>query len=400
MIKTMRSQLALMVMLGACASTKQAPIVPRAPSEAPARDLATAKAAAPGAGASATAEQGARDPRVVDLDIIRITASQQGVGGGGAIDAQAISTTELFEQANNAMKAGETERAIGLYRKLVADFPDSKFAPTALIDIAAILDKRGDLEGTIATLRELVAKYPHSRESVDGHLYIAALQADHAQWGDAIATLTDVLARVDLTYADRVEAFAREGYVLIEQHKYDAAETALDNAVAEYQKAPRLDDPYYIAMASYYRGELAHRKFSEAPVRLPDDTLIADLEQKRVLAVQAYDRWKESLGYHQAYWATAAGYQMSQIFVELWQVTVKAPYPYRIDAATRPKYIADVHDRVREHLAKALEGHRMNVELAKAYGVRTTWAQASADRATEVADLLAKDTAGQFVTPD
>ena len=124
-------------------------------------------------------------------------------------------------------------------------------------------------------------------------------------------------------------------------------------------------------MAHYYRGELAHRKFLEAPVRLPDDRVVADLEAKRVLAVQAYDRWKESLGFKHAYWATASGYQMSQIFVELWEAHVKAPYPKRIDAATRPKYVAEVHDRVREHLEKALEGHRMNVELAKAYGVET-----------------------------
>ncbi len=380
--------------LAACASAARPPVLPVTPpvSEAPARDLAIAKPSQ-----TASAEQGAKDPRVVDLDIIRITASQKGVGGD--IAAESVSTGDLFKQATEAAKAGETERAIGLYRKIVADFPESTYAPTCLFDIAAILDGRGDLEGTIATLRELVAKYPHSRESVDGHLYIAALQADHAQWGDAIVTLDAILARADLTYADRIEVFARQGYVLIQQHKYDDAELALDQAVTEYSKAPRLDDPYYIAMASYYRGEIAHRKFVEAPVRLPDETLIADLEQKRVLAVQAYDRWKASLGFHQAYWATAAGYQMSQIFVELWEVTVKAPYPYRIDAATRPRYIADVHDRVREHLAKALEGHRMNVELAKAYGVDTTWSHGSAERAQELVDMLAKDSAGQFVTP-
>jgi len=73
MIMTMRSQLVLVVMLAACAH-QQAPIVPRAPSEAPARDLATAKPTIPST--TATAEQGAKDPRVVDLDIIRITASR------------------------------------------------------------------------------------------------------------------------------------------------------------------------------------------------------------------------------------------------------------------------------------------------------------------------------------
>lgn len=381
-----------------CAGRPAPMALPASPTVAPARDLAGAKPAQNSAPSqAATAEIGAKDPRVVDLDIIRITAHQ--TGPGGDIEAEHVATADLFAQATAAAKAGDTERALALFRRIASDFPDSKFAPACLFDIAAIFDGRGDLTATIATLRDLVARYPDSRESVDGHLYIAALQADHAQWDDALATLAEIAPRPSLTYADRIEVAARRGYVLIEQHKYDAAEVALEGAMAEFHAAPRVEDPYYIAMASYYRGELAHRRFIEAPVRLPDDTLIADLEHKRELAVQAYDRWKESLGFHQAYWATAAGYQMSQIFVELWEITVKAPMPYRIDAATRPRYIADVHERVREHLAKALEGHRMNVELAKAYGVDTTWSQGSAERARQIDDLLAKDSAGQYVTP-
>jgi tetratricopeptide (TPR) repeat protein len=268
-----------------------------------------------------------------------------------------------------------------------------------LFNIAAIFDGRGDVAQTVQTLRELVKSYPSSRESIDGHLYIAALQSDKEQFADALATLDEVLARTNLTYADRIEAFARKGYVLLELHRYEDADAALTAAIAEWRKAPRLEDPYYIAMAHYYRGELAHEKFLEAPARLPDDQLVADLEAKRVLAVTAYDRWKEALGFKQAYWATAAGYQMSQIFVELWEAHVKAPYPKRIDAATRSKYVAEVHDRVREHLEKALEGHRMNVELAKAFGVETVWSRASEQKAVEVMELLAKEGAGQYVTP-
>ena len=41
----------------------------------------------------------------------------------------------------------------------------------------------------------------------------------------------------------------------------------------------------------------------------------------------------------------------------------------------------------------------MNVELAKAYGVDTTWSQGSAQRAAQLVDLLAKDAAGEFATP-
>jgi hypothetical protein len=135
-------------------------------------------------------------------------------------------------------------------------------------------------------------------------------------------------------------------------------------------------------------------------VRLPDDQLAKDLETRRVLAGQAYDRWKESLQHRHAYWATASGYQMSQIFVELWEVTVKAPFPAKLDPAERGRYISEVHERVRIHLEKALEGHKMNVELAKAYGVENSWSKGSEVRAVEVLDLLAKDARGEYVGPE
>jgi predicted phosphodiesterase len=183
------------------------------------------------------------------------------------------------------VKAGETEKAINLYRRIVTEFPESQFAPVCLFNIAAIYDGRADLPATISTLRELVKAYPNARESVDGHLYIAALQSDHDQFADALVTVDEILPRTNLTYADRIEALARKGYILIELHRYEDAQVALDAAVAEWKKAPHLEDPYYIAMASYYRGELAHKKFQEAPVRLPDDQEVADLEAKRVLAV-------------------------------------------------------------------------------------------------------------------
>jgi tetratricopeptide (TPR) repeat protein len=396
----MRSLLVVAVMLvaaTACGARSAKPTLPstQSPAVAPAHDLAAAKNNPPPANDTAS-HLVAKDPRIVDLDIIRITASPF----GGDAYGDHVATADLFRQAGEAAKSGATERAIDLYRRIVIEFPESKYAPISLFNIAAIQDGRGDVALTISTLRELVKLYPNARESIDGHLYIAALQTDKAQFADALVTVDEIFARPNLTYADRVEILARKGYILIELRRYEEATPVLESAVAEWRKAPRIEDPYYIAMASYYRGELAHRKFQEAPARLPDEQLVADLEAKRVLAVKAYDHWKEALGFKQAYWATASGYQMSQIFVELWQVHVTAPYPKRIDAATRPKYIAEVHGNVREHLDKALEGHRMNVELAKAYGVETTWSKASATRAAQVMELLAKESTGQYVTPE
>lgn len=400
--------LALILVFAACGGTASRPTLP-SPSVTPAHDLDSARNSAvkdpkPGG------QLEARDPRVpawsgadslrdpvIDLDIIRITAHARGPGGDPELTS--VASADMFKQANEAAKAGRQREAIAIYRQLITEFPDSQYAPVALFNIAAVYDTQADLTATLTTLEELITAYPASRESIDGQLYMAALQADHQLWPSAAATLDAALARPALTFADRLEAFARKGYVELEQRKYDQAEASLAAAIAEWRKAPRIDDPYYIAMAHYYRGELMHKKFLEARVRIGDDEMVADLDAKRALAVKAYDRWRDSLGFKHAYWATASGYQMSQIFVELWAAHVKAPYPHRIALATRPTYVAEVHTRVRDDLAKALEGHRMNVELAKAYGVETQWSKASEQQAVTIMELLAKDTAGNYVTP-
>jgi hypothetical protein len=152
-------------------------------------------------------------------------------------------------------------------------------------------------------------------------------------------------------------------------------------------------------MAQYYRGELQHRRFTEMKLRAGDDEMVADLEKKRALAVAAYDLWKESLQFKSAYWATASGYQMSQIFVELWEAHVNAPYPKHVAVEARPTYVAEVHARVKEHLEKALEGHRMNIELAKAYGVETDWSRGSATRSVQIQELLAREASGSYDKP-
>ena len=388
--------LVLFITVTACGGRATQPTLPQSPAVVPASDLAAAKRT-PRADTADAAHLAAKDPRVVDLDIIRIRATSSGPGGDKEMTS--VASADLFRDAGEAVKAGRTQEAITRYRQLVAEFPDSIYAPVALFNIAAIFDQQGNMPDTIATLRELVKTYPDAHESIEGHLFIAALQADHQQYADASKTLDEVLARQNLTFADRIEAHARKGYVELEQTHYDASDAELTAAIAEWRKAPHIEDPYYIAMAHYYLGELAHKKFADAPVRLPDDQLLADLEVKRVLAVQAYDRWKDALHFKHAYWATASGYQMSQIFVELWQVTVTAPYPTRLAPADRAKYITDVHQRVREHLAKALEGHRMNVELAKAYGVDTAWSKGSEQQAVKVMQMLARDSAGDYVTP-
>lgn len=364
-------------------------------SAAPATDLAGAKPATPPTEPT-EARPGSGTP-VIDLDTIRIQVVSRTPTGEPELTS--IATADLFNGASAAWKNGRGDEAIASFRKLVAEFPDSSYAPLALHNIAAIYDGRGDYASTLTTLRELVAAYPASRKSVEAHLYIAAILSERKRWAEAITTLDQALARQTLTFADRVEALARKGYAQLELGQLDASDSSLQAAVAEWRKAPRIDDPYFIAMASYYRGEVAHRRFLAVKVALPDDNLGKSLAAKEAFAAAAYDRWREALTHRHAYWATASGYQMSQIFLELWEATVRAPYPTAMSQQARAPYVLEVHDRVRSHLEKALAGHQMNVQLAEAYGVTTSWSEGSKTRAIQIQELLAKEAKGDLVRP-
>ena len=375
----------------------------RGPATTPQIDLSLAKPALgsaiadPGPRAGALGETSDNAPNVIDLDTIRIQVVRKGPGADAELTS--VATTDLFNQAVDANKNGEGSRAIGLFRQLVTEFPESQFAALSLFNIAAIYDGRNDLAATLGTLSELNEKYPDSRKSVEGHLYMVALLTERDRYAEALINVEQLLARRNVSYVEQVEALARKGYVQIELGQLDVADATLQQAITAWKQIPKLEDPYFIAMAFYYRAEIVHRKFAALPVRLPDTQLRKDLDAKEVLASTAYDRWKQALGFRHAYWATASGYQMSQIFVEFWKATITAPFPTSMNVAARERYVKEVHARVREHLEKALSGHQMNVELAAAYGVDTLWSKASKERAAEILTILGNEDRGSFTQP-
>ncbi|HUQ03543.1 MAG TPA: tetratricopeptide repeat protein [Kofleriaceae bacterium] len=396
----MRFALLLSALLAAAAcGPKPRPVAP-APTDVttsldPADDL---KGATPGSGTgTGTGGEDTRpgtgaDTPHYDLEEIRLTASGSG-------DITATAPSQLLDQAKAALDAGHPQEAISLYRRLAVDFPTSKLAPAALFNVGVVIENLGDIPGAITAYREVVAAYPIGRESLDAHLRAAGLEAEKQQWKDAERTLREIDVRKDVSNLDRIEVKARLGYVLLMQDRATDARIELDASVAAWRKATRVDDRYYIAMAYYYLGELAHRDFDKVLLRSADTMLKADLVQKEELAAQAYDRWRQSLEMKDPYWALAAGYRMSHVFMELWTMAVRAPMPDGLDPSAKNIYAVEVHDRVRRHLHTALDGHTMNVKLAGAYGVENAWSEASKVRAAEIAGILARESKGEIVVP-
>lgn len=362
---------------------------------------ARAPAAESGAGqteARAAGEGAPRSERVYDLEALRIEVA--GTSADGEPELVAYDAQTLLDEGNDALARGRVDEAIARYEKLVQAFPDSRLVPAALYNLGLAHEARGEHDRAIALYRRLAEDDTLARDAVEARVRMAAVLAELGRWSESRRALDALLARNDLTHADRIEGLARLGYVALEQQDFAAAETHLREALRTFEKlTTRLETLYFVAMARYYLAQIPHRQFRARPMRLPDQQLERDLAAKAELVALAYDRYVETLGVHDAYWGTAAGYQMSQIYRELWDDITSAPIPTQLAPEAARYYVTEVHARVRHMLEKAMEGHLRNLELARTYGSDTEWSAASRVRAEEIARLLARETSGELVTP-
>ncbi|HWN68000.1 MAG TPA: tetratricopeptide repeat protein [Haliangium sp.] len=347
----------------------------------------------PGQGAPAAGGE-----RVYDLEALRIEVA--GKSADGERELVAYDAQTLLDEGNDALARGHADEAAVRYEKLVRDFPESRLVPAALYNLGLAHEARGEHERALELYRRLAADGALVRDAVDAHVRMAAVLAELGRWSEARQALVALLARNDLTHADRIEGLARLGYVALEQQDFAAAEAHLRDALQTFEKlTTRLETLYFVAMSRYYLAQIPHRQFRARPMRLPDEQLERDLAVKAELVTLAYDRYVEVLSVHDAYWGTAAGYQMSQIYKELWDDITSAPIPTQLSPEAAGYYVKEVHARVQPMLEKAMEGHLRNLELARTYGTDTEWSAASRVRAEEIAQLLAREASGELVTP-
>lgn len=337
--------------------------------------------------------------RVYDLEPMRIEVV--GTDATGEPVLEAFDARTLLDRGNDVLARGQPDDAMVHYQRLLAQFPDSSLAPAARYNIGLALEARGEHDRALERYRALAADAALGRDSIDAHKRVAAVLAELQRWIEAREALDALLARNDLTHSDRIEAMARAGYVAIEQKDYAAAELVLREAVDYYGKLTvALESNYFVAMCHYYMAQIPHRQFQAMPMRLPDEQLKRDLDAKSELLALAYDRYVAALQVQNVYWATAAGYQMSEIYKEFWDDIVLAPVPPQLAPDAAEYYVLEVHKEVRVLLEKALNGHMRNVELAEAYKTSTIWSDASRQRAASLAQLLARETGGELVRPD
>jgi hypothetical protein len=303
------------------------------------------------------------------------------------VDAEAI-----FERAGAAFNDKDFAGAASLYDELVRRFPDSRFVAPSLYNAGLSLENAAQPDGAVEHYRALIARGTPPVDVLDAQFRLGALHASRDNWAAAAQVYVDILERKDITASDRVEAMARRGVAQLHLKDLGAAERTLREQQAYVKKlgdSERLDTDYFVAMAAYYLGEIAHEEYRALPVRLPEKRMYDDLEAKARMLKVAQVRYLDCMRVNNAEWATAAGYQFALLYRELYDDLVGAPVPPQLNGEAREVYLEEVKKKVRPLLEHAIHFHERNVMAGQLGGVpQGDWVKKSNEQLEQLRRLL------------
>jgi TolA-binding protein len=302
-----------------------------------------------------------------------------------------VDAAGLFERAGAAFQEKQFAEAAALYDELVARFPDSRYATPALYNAGLSLENRSDLAGAAERYRKMIARGGATSDLLDALFRLGGVYETQKNWAAAAENYSQVLDRKDLTNSDRAEAMARRGVAQFNLKDLGAAERTLRDALAfvrARETEERLDTDYFVGMAAFYVGEIAHEQYRALPIRLPEKQLERDLEAKARMLLQAQARYVDAMRVNNAEWATAAGFEIASLYREFYDDLVGAPVPPQLDGEAREVYLDELKKQVRTLLQKAISVHEKNVLMAERVGVKNDWVRRSNEQMDELRKLL------------
>jgi tetratricopeptide (TPR) repeat protein len=338
------------------------------------------------------------------------------VPGGAAADATAINEkllASIYKQGEAAEQSGETDVAVQTYLRIANDAPGSEIAAKGHNDAIAVVEAQQRWKQAADLLEDFRTRYPDSPLGADTNKRLAGLYEKSEDWNLAAGEYRRIAA-ADGDVEVRRQALYRAGELYLQTDDVPGAMESF-RVYAETYPAPadvaleamqHMDELYQRAGDPDKRRFWLHKKIElvdtlggGAPDRakylaaqgqlvLADDaratfdaTVLADplvksLKRKQQTLKEAIAAYEKATSYGVAEFATAATYQIADIYAALSRDLM---------ASTRPKGLTDMeleqYDVLLEEQAFPFEEQAISIHEINARrswdGVYDEWVQKS-----------------------
>lgn len=297
--------------------------------------------------------------------------------------------------AEAALAAGDATRAVALFSGYLAGNPDELELRQAYLGLARAHEQLRDCAAAIRAYDAYLQRFGDG--PADLFAARGACYAELAEWQASADSYAEAFTRAALPSA-QVEALARQGYAKYELGQYEAAEPLLRQAdeiflAAQEKNTERFSTYYFVGMARFYLGAVAHRRFRDVPIRLPEKQMTEDFARKFAHLEKAQDAYNYTIKAKHMFWVSAAGYQLGSLFEEFYDAMMHAPVPEWLDDKQRQVYYEELKSQMRPVVNKAIWVFEKNLATARRLGYESDFTARTEAKLNELqAVLLAGDT--------
>jgi hypothetical protein len=321
---------------------------------------------------------------------LRVAPEERGLAG--------LQGEELLASGRDAMGRGDERTALAAFTRLARSDDD---APLLRAHAAFEAGRLSARIGRHAEARALFAQAAglfgeETPEGLDARFRLAdAAYFDGDRLG-AAAVLRLLASTASLTEARRLEASVKAAVCLADEDRLDEAEGLLRDAIARIAELPPdlRRDADLEGRARFQLGELLRRRFEAAPVTPEDgrhEPLVAQLEAKCRLLLEAQELYLRCIRIGHPEWATAAGYRIGALYGALHAQLVAARPPAGLTAEEDAAYRSELAARLSVLVDKAAATWEKTLATAERVGATNALVeQARADLArlrTSAAEL-------------
>ncbi len=309
----------------------------------------------------------------IKMNPIHVRASRN----DARVASDAYDAAELFDRAALEAKNGHYPEAVGMYRRLVAEFGDSELAPLSLYNSGLCNEHQKNFQAAAADYGELIEDYPESDDFGSAMFRLSSVNEQLEAWANSVTVLDKLLYEYpDLTGIERIEALARKGSNLIQLGYRKQARSALEEASIRFRSGrelPPSPSTYFYAMAQFKIGEIVQAEMQEAALPADEALLEKALEIKCQLLLDAQNEYTKTIRIAHPHWAAAAAYRIGNLYHTLWDHMITAPIPENLSDQEQEIYTEILKGNIQVLLKKATRQWERTLKMARRLNLSNEW---------------------------
>lgn len=349
--------------------------------------LAVGACAGPRAQQRAERDAGA-DAAVVtyDFEALVIRASE---GDDGAYDSVVTDVPQLFDEANDYLRADDFENALRLYALVLDATSDPAYVRVTHYNQGLAYEGLLEFEAAAFEYATVINDWPASEDATFAHFRLAECFAMTGRYERVPELMERVLPRTGLSHVDILEAHLRWGYALLEMREFIGADQQLSRVIQLNERALlswNPEDPDWtrrpldrndpiLAQAYFGRGRIYHELFREIRLVLPEERLTQDLIDKTQLFEQSQEAYLSAVRSGNRYWSPAAGFMVGQLFEDFYFDVLATEVPPEFNELELEVYFQELREFVQPAMERAMAVYENNLAMAYRLGADGVWVE-------------------------